>query len=192
MDLHHTFRSEHRCCAAAILLMRSSWLFTLPFSPLLSSLFSSLLSSLLYCITTCHSSTSTTTVDLQFLFARCVYHPYLRVFNIPHSLVGLFTIHDIISNTVDIRYLQHSATYHCCPGANCCDVVFTMWIASLIIWALSSLPSPARSGPVTSPPYYPSPWGSGSAEWADAYIKARAFVKQLTLLEKVNLTTGVG
>ncbi|KAI9753684.1 MAG: hypothetical protein M4579_005036 [Chaenotheca gracillima] len=45
-----------------------------------------------------------------------------------------------------------------------------------------------------SPPYYPSPWGSGEdyADWADAYDKARAFVEQLTLLEKVNLTTGVG
>jgi beta-glucosidase len=28
--------------------------------------------------------------------------------------------------------------------------------------------------------------------WADAYEKAQTFVKQLTLLEKVNLTTGVG
>ncbi|CAF9909174.1 MAG: hypothetical protein HETSPECPRED_008865 [Heterodermia speciosa] len=44
----------------------------------------------------------------------------------------------------------------------------------------------------TSPPFYPSPWGSGSGSWADAYTKARAFVSQLTLIEKVNLTTGVG
>ncbi|KAI9780207.1 MAG: hypothetical protein M1816_003155 [Peltula sp. TS41687] len=44
----------------------------------------------------------------------------------------------------------------------------------------------------TSPPFYPSPWGSGAGDWADAYSKARAFVAQLTLLEKVNLTTGVG
>lgn len=29
-------------------------------------------------------------------------------------------------------------------------------------------------------------------EWADAYAKAADFVQQLTLLEKVNLTTGVG
>jgi beta-glucosidase len=28
--------------------------------------------------------------------------------------------------------------------------------------------------------------------WEDAYAKAKAFVEQLTLLEKVNLTTGVG
>ena len=43
-----------------------------------------------------------------------------------------------------------------------------------------------------SPPYYPSPWGSGAGEWASAYAKAQAFVSQLTLIEKVNLTTGVG
>jgi beta-glucosidase len=29
-------------------------------------------------------------------------------------------------------------------------------------------------------------------EWADAYTKAAGFVSQLTLLEKVNLTTGLG
>lgn len=43
-----------------------------------------------------------------------------------------------------------------------------------------------------SPPYYPSPWGSGDGGWESAYAKAQAFVSQLTLLEKVNLTTGVG
>jgi len=44
----------------------------------------------------------------------------------------------------------------------------------------------------TSPPYYPSPWGNGAADWAGAYEKAIALVKQLTLEEKVNLTTGTG
>ena len=45
---------------------------------------------------------------------------------------------------------------------------------------------------IQSPPYYPSPWGSGSGDWANAYERARAFVSQMNLLEKVNLTTGVG
>ncbi|KAL2352850.1 putative beta-glucosidase [Cryomyces antarcticus] len=44
----------------------------------------------------------------------------------------------------------------------------------------------------TSPPFYPSPWMDGSGGWAAAYQKAQAFVSQLTLIEKVNLTTGVG
>jgi hypothetical protein len=49
------------------------------------------------------------------------------------------------------------------------------------------------NGPLyTSPPFYPSPWMTGQGEWADAYAKAKDFVSQLTLLEKVNLTTGVG
>lgn len=49
------------------------------------------------------------------------------------------------------------------------------------------------NGPLwTSPPSYPSPWGQGSGDWASAYQKATSFVSQLTLLEKVNLTTGVG
>lgn len=43
-----------------------------------------------------------------------------------------------------------------------------------------------------SPPFYPSPWMRGGLDWQDAYAKAQVFLSQLTLLEKVNLTTGVG
>jgi len=41
-------------------------------------------------------------------------------------------------------------------------------------------------------PNFPSPWVSGGPGWDDAYAKAKAFVSQLTLVEKVNLTSGVG
>ncbi len=68
-----------------------------------------------------------------------------------------------------------------------------MWIIPLILVVFGFLSNPAVvAGLASSPPYYPSPWGAGTGEWQDAYTKARAFVKQLTLLEKVNLTTGVG
>ncbi|KAK0102523.1 hypothetical protein ONS95_006136 [Cadophora gregata] len=43
-----------------------------------------------------------------------------------------------------------------------------------------------------SPPSYPSPWMRGGNGWQDAYAKAQQFVSGLTLLEKINLTTGVG
>ena len=44
-----------------------------------------------------------------------------------------------------------------------------------------------------SPPVYPSPWMDPQANgWQEAYAKAHDFVSQLTLTEKVNLTTGVG
>ncbi|KAK1831265.1 putative glycoside hydrolase [Podospora conica] len=46
-----------------------------------------------------------------------------------------------------------------------------------------------------SDPYaagYPSPWASGGPGWDEAYAKAKEFVSGLTLLEKVNLTSGTG
>ncbi|KAF4511498.1 hypothetical protein G6O67_003289 [Ophiocordyceps sinensis] len=44
-----------------------------------------------------------------------------------------------------------------------------------------------------SPPHYPSPWMDPQAPgWEEAYAHARDFVSQLTLVEKVNLTTGIG
>ena len=44
-----------------------------------------------------------------------------------------------------------------------------------------------------SEPFYPSPWMNPDADgWKEAYAQARDFVSQMTLLEKVNLTTGVG
>jgi beta-glucosidase len=43
-----------------------------------------------------------------------------------------------------------------------------------------------------SPSYYPAPNGGWAAEWADAYTKAQRVVQNMTLAEKVNLTTGTG
>ncbi|CAK1367917.1 unnamed protein product [Cercospora beticola] len=42
----------------------------------------------------------------------------------------------------------------------------------------------------TSPPKYPSPWSSGLGDWEAAYKTATEIVSQLTLEEKVNITTG--
>lgn len=44
----------------------------------------------------------------------------------------------------------------------------------------------------TSPPEYPSPWTEGLGDWQQAYQQAIDFVSNLTLTEKVNLTTGTG
>lgn len=41
-------------------------------------------------------------------------------------------------------------------------------------------------------PYYPAPKGGWSADWTAAYAKAQAVVSEMTLAEKVNLTTGTG
>ncbi|KAL3474580.1 putative beta-glucosidase F [Aspergillus californicus] len=43
-----------------------------------------------------------------------------------------------------------------------------------------------------SPPYYPAPNGGWVSNWAEAYQKAHGIVINMTLAEKVNLTTGTG
>ena len=42
-----------------------------------------------------------------------------------------------------------------------------------------------------SPPVYPSPQITGSGDWGASYAKAEAFVAQLSLEEKSNLTFGI-
>ena len=41
-------------------------------------------------------------------------------------------------------------------------------------------------------PYYPTPPGGWVANWTESYAKAAKVVQNMTLVEKVNLTTGVG
>lgn len=58
-------------------------------------------------------------------------------------------------------------------------------VALAVVFPAHALDAPER--------FYPSTWGSGGPDgWDDAYEKAREFVSQLTLAEKVNLTTGTG
>ena len=43
-----------------------------------------------------------------------------------------------------------------------------------------------------SPPWYPTPLGGTVTQWGESYKKAAVLVKQMTLPEKVNITTGTG
>lgn len=59
----------------------------------------------------------------------------------------------------------------------------------------SSATQNARAGVppgYNSPPYYPTPKGGWVQEWQAAYAKAAVVVANMTLAEKVNLTTGTG
>lgn len=66
--------------------------------------------------------------------------------------------------------------------------------AALVIALLLANDGISNADPApTSPESYPSPWGVGGPDgWDAAYAKAHEFVSKLTLLEKVNLTTGTG
>jgi len=50
--------------------------------------------------------------------------------------------------------------------------------------------SPPKDG--QSPPWYPTPRGGTVESWQESYDKAKQLVERMTLLEKVNITTGTG
>jgi hypothetical protein len=87
--------------------------------------------------------------------------------------------------------------------SRCMMKVFTsvLCVAPLFLSSASALPSgpdapndrdQKRDSISFSPPYYPTPKGGWVAEWRTSYAKAQALVAQMTLSEKVNLTTGTG
>ena len=57
---------------------------------------------------------------------------------------------------------------------------------------LGILALPASCQDPSDEQYFPSAWATGGLGWDDAIERARDFVSQLTLAEKVNLTTGTG
>ncbi|GLA49826.1 CAZyme family GH3 [Aspergillus niger] len=66
-------------------------------------------------------------------------------------------------------------------------------LAGIIPWSTaSSPPLNTRDDGAFSPPYYPAPNGGWLSDWASAYEKAQKVVSNMTLAEKVNLTTGTG
>ncbi|KAF2839795.1 glycoside hydrolase family 3 protein [Patellaria atrata CBS 101060] len=79
------------------------------------------------------------------------------------------------------------------PSRMCCwlTLLFTASLILLLsaggIWAYKSAPEDGQS-----PPWYPSPKGGTDGQWAESYRKAAELVRQMTLVEKVNITTGTG
>ncbi|KAH0533985.1 hypothetical protein FGG08_007408 [Glutinoglossum americanum] len=69
---------------------------------------------------------------------------------------------------------------------------------SLFLGSASAIPADPNDQPQKrasayfSPPYYPTPKGGWVPEWRASYAKAQALVSQMTLAERVNLTTGTG
>ncbi|KAI8628788.1 glycoside hydrolase family 3 protein [Xylariaceae sp. FL1651] len=63
---------------------------------------------------------------------------------------------------------------------------------SLALLHLPALLFAGKLGPdyAQSPPFYPTPPGKGTGTWADAYVRAKELVGEMTLEEKVNITGG--
>lgn len=81
----------------------------------------------------------------------------------------------------------------CAPSKLWCGLVLLFVAATVMIlsaggiWVWKLAPPNGMS-----PPWYPTPKGGTDPAWEESYKKAAALVKQMTLVEKVNVTTGTG
>ena len=66
-------------------------------------------------------------------------------------------------------------------------VAFLILSGSGVFWVYKSTPEDGHS-----PPWYPSPLGGALQPWQESYKKASAMVKKMSLVEKVNVTSGTG
>lgn len=89
---------------------------------------------------------------------------------------------------------QRSGCRRCCAPTRLCCGLILLFVAAVVlllsaggIWAWKTAPVDGQS-----PPWYPSPKGGMDATWEESYKKAADLVRQMTLVEKVNITTGTG
>ncbi|KAI4215524.1 MAG: hypothetical protein LQ351_001993 [Letrouitia transgressa] len=66
-------------------------------------------------------------------------------------------------------------------------LLFLVLSGSGLFWVYKSAPEDGQS-----PPWYPSPLGGTLQPWQESYRKAAVMVNKMTLVEKVNITSGVG
>ncbi|KAJ9259718.1 CAZyme family GH3 [Paecilomyces variotii] len=88
-------------------------------------------------------------------------------------------------------------TASCLTRKQCFWVVLVIFLLACSIAPLASAWKNTvewwRRRPETdSPPWYPSPRGGTVKRWADSYSKAKGLVERMSLVEKVNVTTGTG
>jgi beta-glucosidase len=90
--------------------------------------------------------------------------------------------------TSSTSYTRRPALGRCCCWLLTFVAAVVLLLASGGIWAWKvSVPKDGLS-----PPWYPTPKGGTDQLWEESYKKAAAMVKQMTLPEKVNITTGTG
>lgn len=82
----------------------------------------------------------------------------------------------------------------CCNCSRRCLLVALFSLLAVIIviggggfWAYRNAPEDGLS-----PPWYPTPKGGTDETWQRSYEKARQMVRRMSLVEKVNVTTGIG
>ncbi|CCT63152.1 probable beta-glucosidase [Fusarium fujikuroi IMI 58289] len=89
-----------------------------------------------------------------------------------------------------LRYLRSWRAKKCCFTVIGTLVVVWLVISAIGAFAWKKIKVPPVEG--DSPPWYPSPKGGTSQNWAKSYDRAAELVGKMTLAEKVNITTGTG
>ncbi|KAK4984701.1 hypothetical protein LTR50_006442 [Elasticomyces elasticus] len=97
-----------------------------------------------------------------------------------------------VSHSEKARPLRRGWRRWFIPSRMCCFMVllFTAAVALLLsaggIWVYKeAVPEDGQS-----PPWYPTPRGGTLQKWSESYSKAADLVRQMSLVEKVNITTG--
>lgn len=80
------------------------------------------------------------------------------------------------------------------PSRFCCLLIGLFFLTLLLLLSAGGIWVYKAGSPNEgqSAPWYPSPQGGTSQEWRESYDKAASLVDQMTLVEKVNVTTGIG
>ena len=78
--------------------------------------------------------------------------------------------------------------------SNTCLIITSLFAAAAVVllgggglYVYKTAPKDGQS-----PPWYPTPRGGTVESWQQSYAKAEQMVNQMTLVEKVNITTGTG
>ena len=81
-----------------------------------------------------------------------------------------------------------------CWRSKVCWFIMTLFAVALLALAFSWKKVVALAAPKDglSPPWYPTPQGGTLEAWKESYEKASVMVGKMTLVEKVNITTGTG
>lgn len=91
------------------------------------------------------------------------------------------------SNSLTKLRTQFNRRSKCLLIALVVGIIFWSILAAGGYWLYNYAPKDGLS-----PPWYPTPAGGTMSSWAESYAKAAQMVEKMTLLEKVNVTTGTG
>ncbi|OQO02251.1 hypothetical protein B0A48_11805 [Cryoendolithus antarcticus] len=95
---------------------------------------------------------------------------------------------------LDAKRTRTGWTRYLVPSRFLCSLIVLFIVALSLLLGVGGFWAHSKSVPLDgqSPPWYPSPAGGSVKAWSESYEKAAKLVGQMTLVEKVNVTTGIG